>query len=1139
MANYHLMRTIVPLSGQCEWAIDINTEGVENFHLRPISDYINYVEDRNWLLYDHHNNLKHLYEKTSDTFFKSIINPKLEIGHPEITDKQEITFDSTYTYGVERISYSKYGKTMKLFVPLWLDDLSNIKSLNFEIIGKPARNYRFGDTGNENTNKYDDVWFNNNAIDTEKNIIDFNITFDKDDSNNTVNGKLSRYFWQYVSDVNKTEYDEFLYLSFANKRAVISGVDVRSGEYMTKDVTTVLINNLSSRERPVMEQNNIITSQWSKNYLIAKQLYNFAFYFDVENLFAGNNCSFAPLNFICSVSVIDTDGVKTVLDKADFLYNYDFLPKKKISFDYNEMTDVLGNSYNIAANRITGDPIYSTNITEENIYDYLSDDKYIDIIKKNKLVAEDIFFKSQVQKNPFSLYDGFAPIYDTKDAETVKSTAILGEDTNPADKDWTKVNNASLWAKWTFACEEQQDPYFDLNFANFSEKIEPSKQKRNKFNWNGITFLYDEDAASKIEGSRICGILLKSFLQINNSEINDENEFLFKKINPDDGNTYILPYNIRKINNDIGVMAFAGCSSPLNIDIKSTKAIMDKTTFASLKEYIKCININGSSLSDNFILNMELQNFNSRKLTKNTSSSGIYNAWTIKSKDVLQKYPELFNYDVKVSTEQTGSVNYNAPKYIGTETGYIYFQYSVLKSEWDWTTSQGKQISPINWIPIANNSKRDSKYIDTNYDCSGKDDWGVRILFNKYFASKEEGDYITYWGVCRLVNGDYNVLVRTYQPYQGYVLGVNTESSKYGFNNTEFNNSKIDFNIVHPYAKILTKAEARKYGVIQENDKWIPESPILSFADFEEDINNYTNLATKQLVPVLKLSINGNGNIDVDKAKISLSYCIDALNYSDSEAITALQGLLDNYVPETVVFFDKTIVPTQAKGPDGSTEIKYNKSDSYYKYLLRYDGVMEPFFITETNNDSAYYNKHYEVSKITKSDFLNSTFYRYMQTDYTSVYPSVGYWGLSSCDVKFGGDENIFNPSIYKQNRFNDNVCFYNYYPKLFTNASTGIEYYGEMKWYEDSLIYCLPKEIEIEKPSSDGVPSMNDLIDYLKDKIGQMTYNKGQAWDAEVLDENKITLTENDLTEISKNYSLTYKQSSDETTYVIIYKLR
>ena len=47
MANYQLMRTIIPLSGQCEWAIDIDKNTISNFRIKPISEYINFNNDRN------------------------------------------------------------------------------------------------------------------------------------------------------------------------------------------------------------------------------------------------------------------------------------------------------------------------------------------------------------------------------------------------------------------------------------------------------------------------------------------------------------------------------------------------------------------------------------------------------------------------------------------------------------------------------------------------------------------------------------------------------------------------------------------------------------------------------------------------------------------------------------------------------------------------------------------------------------------------------------------------------------------------------------------------------------------------------------------------------------------------------------
>lgn len=89
MANYQLMRTIIPLSGQCEWAIDIDKNTINNFRIKPISEYINFNDDRNCILYSHQDNLKHLYESTSATFFESVLKPELRGWAPILTDSSD------------------------------------------------------------------------------------------------------------------------------------------------------------------------------------------------------------------------------------------------------------------------------------------------------------------------------------------------------------------------------------------------------------------------------------------------------------------------------------------------------------------------------------------------------------------------------------------------------------------------------------------------------------------------------------------------------------------------------------------------------------------------------------------------------------------------------------------------------------------------------------------------------------------------------------------------------------------------------------------------------------------------------------------------------------------------------------------
>lgn len=630
MANYQLMRTIIPLSGQCEWAIDIDKNALSNFRIKPISEYINFNDDRNCILYSHQDNLKHLYESTSATFFESVLKPELRGWAPILTDHQIDTHESTYEYGCERVSFSKYNKTFKMLIPIWLDDLKDVYNINIQLIGSSAKNHR---TTNKNINDFDDTIKDGLTVDPAVALFRFGFNLNRYDRSDTLEGKLSRYFWDWIDYINPNkEYDNFLYMSFAKQNANIAGVDCASGTPIVKSVNS-LINNLTYRERPLMEQNHLMTMQWADNKMICNQLFNFALYFNIDDL-TDMNLDMSPLNFTSEIYITRQDVVNEVLvndaslsdsisdsptyttnrqllEQSDFLFNYDFIRKTHIEYIKYKGTYIFG-APDVVKSQGIKELMTNTSAKTENVFDYMSDNKFIDFMKSNKLVPVDVFMKQINQSSPFVLYDGFAPVVTTfttsknKDDEntTEYASAVNDVETNIIDDVWTPLNNTDKWLKWVI-CANTLSYVATTDYKYRSQEFDPTSGYGSIFEWQGIK-LYK----SKFSSEFIKDHPYKYMYGIMEKYCDDTKENILT--GSKDNNKYnVCPYSFIIGGDTIGVCVYIGPNSVIYKENCSGDDIMSLLTFVKFKEFINVvyeamnsddeslININSVQVSDN------------------------------------------------------------------------------------------------------------------------------------------------------------------------------------------------------------------------------------------------------------------------------------------------------------------------------------------------------------------------------------------------------------------------------------------------------------------------------------------------------------------------------------------------------------
>lgn len=396
MRNYQLYRTNVLLGGQMKTDLMLRAVGtqfdIQNFHLSPLSHYSSYSfsPDENLLLYKHQDNIRDFYKKTEGSFYEVFLTPELSHNWPIVnaTGKSEQqTYNDTYIAGCRRIDYKTYGKQFGLLVPLWLELVES--EIRFEV-----SLYGTTETHNKKINPEIDNLLTTRSLtitpDTEfgKYLFDY-LKYIRISSAPVIEDTGSSDSGSSDDDQKKeTDNDSVINIQFG-KSAYIHGLECTSGNIVTKDIGP-LSYNIISRERPLMEIDNMIIQNFPNNHMICKQLFNFNLCFNIDDFF--KSAVFTGLYgeaFRVKVNVY-VDG--QLLDKKDLYSNYENIPVHELSNTENE--NVIVQSYG-----------------KSNVLDYLKDSQCLDLVTKNKLSQGIIHWSLNGQNDYlFNTYGGFAGI---------------------------------------------------------------------------------------------------------------------------------------------------------------------------------------------------------------------------------------------------------------------------------------------------------------------------------------------------------------------------------------------------------------------------------------------------------------------------------------------------------------------------------------------------------------------------------------------------------------------------------------------------------------------------------------------------------------------------------------------------------
>ena len=380
MNNYQLYRTNVALSGQLKWNISVDNGPtglfVSDFHIVPISERVpfnRYVQD-NLLNYSHLENIRSFYKQIESSFYLSYANPLLTSDQPYISDETRREYfmdlhDDTFDMGAKRARYSVYGKEVEIFCPVWLED-KTLKSLSFIF----------------------DVKNNNGKVLCSKTL---KISSEK--TNNDFHDRFANYLYQYINDIELD--DHLIHIDLDNTTASITGIDASTGLTKTINIDK-LAQDLTDKERLLMDADSMIIEQYENNQMIAKQLFNFNFLFNMGDFFPPVIMNMIEGNQVILDVRVQVDDEE--LEIKDFYTNYDYIP----------CICVHGASEN----------------DDVNIFDGLKDNKDIDLIDKNK-ITQRICHWSIVGDDEyiFNVYPEFGGFYTSKSSTGTEEVHKIGQ----------------------------------------------------------------------------------------------------------------------------------------------------------------------------------------------------------------------------------------------------------------------------------------------------------------------------------------------------------------------------------------------------------------------------------------------------------------------------------------------------------------------------------------------------------------------------------------------------------------------------------------------------------------------------------------------------------------------------------------
>lgn len=477
-----------------------------DYHLSPLSNSIPFVykSDETLLNNTHQDNIKKYYHLIKGNFYNKGLSSEFYHNWP-ILINDDLHFDNysnVYDMGCKRTKhYNIYKKQFEFLCPLWIEHIDNNDNckLSFTISVKTVNN--------------------NKTICSKKLIFDF-----KNTNNVSTHDKFVKYLYKYCDDAGLFDgNDELLNIKFKTGNASVTGLDVSNGLFITKKIDS-LITNITTRERPLMEVDNLLVDAFKNNTIIAKQLFNFNICFNLEDLFSKTLLNMIYGNKIIVSVIASINDVE--LENKDFYSNYEYI--ERISNDTNIIDKSLSN-----------------------VFSYLQDNKYIEFINKNKF-AQNIIHWSLCDNNDyiFNVYNGFSGLLvntnDKNEKIYVENEHQYGNAPNTFISQFSNFKNTAGWINikninsfgefYKYLTQTNTLKYDGVNINNDISYINNIKYKKLEIDafedffvlglytdtktYSIISDSYDFKYLNK-EASNLCYIKISDLLILLTDDIND------------------------------------------------------------------------------------------------------------------------------------------------------------------------------------------------------------------------------------------------------------------------------------------------------------------------------------------------------------------------------------------------------------------------------------------------------------------------------------------------------------------------------------------------------------------------------------------------------------------------------------------
>ncbi len=406
--RYQLLKTSPYLGGQIRWDIPmyyhydngVHVMDTPELHIVPLDDNIMFNEgnSRKTFNYTHLDNIKHLFSEIGDVFYSADgewNGTYWLYNNGDIVDP----YSHTYNMGARRVRFSRYNKQFSYLCPLWISEETDPKLLKFEFSIKVSGEER-------------------------DHIVRRLFSLSDDICNYMAEylNKSARYCNQDPAAPDpgyQGVNDDLLSIKFDPDYAFITGVQADKGRYATNDISYI-VRDLLRREIPMIEFDNMLLSKFRESNMIAQQLINLNFLFNMEDI-----------SYVLKESLLG----KHITVALRVKYDGQYLPIKDFYTNYS----------NIPVYRVDRSTLSYT----KNVCEYIGDNTIIDYMYINKF-TQPIFHWTMVE-NPtyiYNFYDGFAPVFmDNNEFYRIQGRyydqADISQDIH------TVYNNAASWCKIT------------------------------------------------------------------------------------------------------------------------------------------------------------------------------------------------------------------------------------------------------------------------------------------------------------------------------------------------------------------------------------------------------------------------------------------------------------------------------------------------------------------------------------------------------------------------------------------------------------------------------------------------------------------------------------------------------------------